>query len=588
MKKSLLFLCLIIGLSIFLVSCGAPEEVAEPPAPSGGAAEESAEPSAPSGEPQYGGTLTVCDQGVATTPPSADVLTGQADIMRSVGPVLEHLLRIDYENLGPRGTGEWSTTWVVAPEWPMRGNLAESWEVAEDRLTFTIRQGVMWQAQGKEHVMQSRELTPDDIVFSYTRLLDSGAGLIQWTKNGGYIDAVYADGQDVIFELSSFNSAWPYQLAAGWMNVIYAPEVVEAGAGDWDNLVGTGPFVVEEYVEGSHISYVKNPDYWDTTTIDGVEYQVPFVDQLVYTTIADESSRVSALRTGQVDLYYRMPTRFQETIAGTNPDLESVANPWDWGKYLALKTNQAPLDNVEVRRALMMAIDLPAMNAANMQGDPGDFFAYPVHSFITDTHVPISELPASSQELFSYNPERAKEILAEQGYPDGFTLSGVATGEAEELVLAAGFWEQIGVTLEIDVVEDPVMGGYFWAGQDNPYDVGWRGMGQADALDVFQMYLGGHNWNWTRWANDDFDALWAKAVSTTDTEERVEMIKELSLMALDSVAYIPFGTGRELNYWWPWINNYYGESFTADRQSGRLEADIWIDQDLKSSMGFED
>ena len=541
--------------------------------------------SADTEEPQYGGTLTL--RRIDSTPVNADATVSRSGAMHAAGPVLEHLTRVDYKRVGPRGSGEWSNTWVVCPEWVMTGNLAESWTAEPNRLTFNIRPGVMWQAMGKEHVMESRELTADDIVHSFTRILDSGVALIQWTDNGGWVREVYAVGDSVVFELSQFSSTWPYVIGAGWMNAIYAPETVEAGIGDWENMVGTGPFIFEERVEGSHISYVRNPDYWDTTVINGTEYEVPFIDRLVYATIDDQTTQLAALRTGKLDLFYRMSSKFEETLSKTNPDLNKVSNPWDWGYQLALRTDVAPLNNKEIRRALMMALDIPAINKAVVFGGEGDYHSYPVHSIIPFTHVALEDLPAQTRELWDFDPERAKQILAEQGYPDGMSLSGVAQGSNSEVLVAAkGYWEQIGVEVNIDVVENAIMGRMFWAGEDNDYQVGYRGMGQADALDAMQMYLGEHNWNWTRWDNPQFNQMWHDAVAALDTDERNRIIRDLSVMALDSVAYIPIGTGRELQYWWPWVRNYYGELHTADRTSGRFEADIWIDQDLKEQMGF--
>ena len=84
---------------------------------------------------------------------------------------------------------------------------------------------------------------------------------------------------------------------------IYSPpETRAAGAEKYENHIGTGAFMFDEYVSGSHMSYKRNPDYWDTTIIDGQEYELPFIDKVVCPIIPDPSTRVAALRTGTFDL----------------------------------------------------------------------------------------------------------------------------------------------------------------------------------------------------------------------------------------------------------------------------------------------
>jgi len=197
-------------------------------------------------------------------------------------PILEFLIQGDFEKYGPRGTGEFSFQLERdIPEQFCKGVVAESWEVTADKIVFHIRPGIYWAAYGKEDVMESRELTPGDVAWSLNRCFDNTGAGARWTKNGGWIDSIYAEGNDVIVETDGFNVNWLYEIGHASNTAIYAPEVVDADASDWNNLVGTGPFMFKEYVMGSHMGYVRNPNYWDTTTVNGKEYEVPFVDELI-------------------------------------------------------------------------------------------------------------------------------------------------------------------------------------------------------------------------------------------------------------------------------------------------------------------
>ena len=82
---------------------------------------------------------------------------------------------------------------------------------------------------------------------------------------------------------------------------------MEVDADAWDSAVGTGPFILSKYVEGAYVMYDRNPDYWLTTTIDGKEYELPFIDTVIYPIIPDESTQIAALRTAQLDWWPRVP-----------------------------------------------------------------------------------------------------------------------------------------------------------------------------------------------------------------------------------------------------------------------------------------
>ncbi|GAJ06543.1 unnamed protein product, partial [marine sediment metagenome] len=220
--------------------------------------------------------------------------------------VLDRLMVGDYEKYGPRGTGEFSfTPYGNIPIPFLRGALIESWETSPKRLTFHVRRGIYWQAMGKEHVMESREYTAHDLVFNLRRILKNpiGASIVAagFIKTP-YEETIYPVGDfTAVVELERYNIDWPMWLALDIPCVHIAPETVEAGPDEWENLVGTGPFVFDEYVLGSHMGFVRNPDYWRTTIINGVEYELPFIDELIMPFIPDTATRMAALRTGVLD-----------------------------------------------------------------------------------------------------------------------------------------------------------------------------------------------------------------------------------------------------------------------------------------------
>ena len=269
----------------------------------------------------YGGTAALYFWGQDV--PSADTNLNQWVTRMYISPVMQRLVEADFVQYGPRGTGEFTnfTSDNISPQYS-RGALAESWEVTADRMVFQIRDGIMWAADGKEHVMESRPYTAEDCAFALNRIADRGnAG---WrTENGGFIDSIHAEGGACIVETSTFNPGGFANIAQHAGSVHYPREVIEAGPGSWDNLVGTGPFLVKEAVVGSHIVFARNPQYWRTTTIDGTEYALPFIDEMIMPNLPDETTQIASLRTGKLDIMGTVSVKYRETLADTSPDLQS-------------------------------------------------------------------------------------------------------------------------------------------------------------------------------------------------------------------------------------------------------------------------
>ncbi|KKK56488.1 hypothetical protein LCGC14_3064020, partial [marine sediment metagenome] len=311
---------------------------------------------------------------------------------------------------------------------------------------------VMWAAARKEHVMESREYTAADFAFNLNRLLvsPSGTGL----RTADFIESVTAtDKYTVVVETKKFYPEWWWSIGGEFGQHI-PPEVVEAGAGDYDNLIGTGPFILTERVPGSHMLYTANPDYWDTTTINGVEYQIPFVDEIIMPLIGEGATAIAALRTATVDIHMRVFPPDFEHLAQSSPELLTARGQGGFGNAISLGVDQPPLNDKEVRRALMIGTNIDAIFKANLL--MGETYAFPIAPGVPG-HVPLEELPAETRLLFDYNPVLARQMLADAGYPDGFTLEMHSSVRPDWLGIAemvAGMWkEDLNIDVEIKTYE---------------------------------------------------------------------------------------------------------------------------------------
>lgn len=346
----------------------------------------------------------------------------------------------------------------------------------------------------------------------------------------------------------------------------------------------------EEYVEGSFMSYVRNPNYWDKATIEGKQYELPFLDKFVMPIMPDQSSQIAALRTGKLDRHATVVPKFEESLAKTSPDL--VKSEWfqPVATIIDLNMNNEYLSNKEVRRALMIAIDQEAIVEGVM--GVGSVYNYPISSLAGSAYTPVDELPPETALLFQYNRALAKQMLSDAGYPDGFKVDMICNtqqngGQQPPVAeMVAAFWGDIGVEVEVKVIEPVAMAALTTSreGYDTVADAGRN----SDPVESYQdRFLPDSVINSANYNNPYLAARYAEAAQTVDTAARTAILKELNVIALDDVPYIPIGSPGRLDYWWPWVKNYYGELLGIHRSLGPMLAPVWIDQNLKKEMGYK-
>src|SRR5262245_47209328 len=216
---------------------------------------------ADSDAPKYGGALEIVTVYPTLAALSWDLADWNWKQNHDTGQVYEQLFAADLSksvrNGGPHPF--YADAWL--PSDAIRGELAESWEWKNDplRIEIKLRKGVMFPE--KPGVMATRELVADDVVFSFTRLATSPKKIATYFD---HIDKVYAaDKHTVVFQFNAYNAEWDYRFGWGYYSAIVPKEVADAGAGNWKNLNGTGPYLLSEVVQGNSNTYVKNPNYWD-------------------------------------------------------------------------------------------------------------------------------------------------------------------------------------------------------------------------------------------------------------------------------------------------------------------------------------
>jgi glutathione transport system substrate-binding protein len=216
---------------------------------------------------------------------------------------------------------------------------------------------------------------------------------------------------------------------------INSPTAVEKLGKDYEKSpVGTGPYKFLEWVPNDHITLVKNPDYWDKAN-------GPKVDKIIVKPVPEAGTRIAMLQKGDAQFVNTVPYALAESVKG-DQNLSLVATESVYTFWLAMNVQKKPFDNLKVRQALNYAIDKEAIVKAVLRG-----YGKPADSPLAPQVWGYSKVKA-----YPYDLAKAKALLAEAGYADGFktTLRGADTTEAKEVMVAVqAQLKQVGVEVEV-------------------------------------------------------------------------------------------------------------------------------------------
>jgi peptide/nickel transport system substrate-binding protein len=538
-------------------------------------------------QPKYGGALEIGTVYVTLSALSWDPADFNWKLNHDTGLFYEQLFAGDLSKARRNGGPHSFIPDAWLPSDAIRGELVESWEWKQDplRVEMKVRKGVVWPE--KPGLMKKRDFTSEDIVFSFNRLKNSPKKLL------GYFDHVEKietpDPHTVVFYMKHYFAEWDYQFGWGYYSAIHPKETADAGAGNWKNVNGTGPYMLADFVQGNSNVYAKNPDYWGRETIGGQEYRLPFVDRITYRTIKDEATFITALRTGKLDMLEWIRWQNVDSLKKSAPQLQW--NRWlnQSGTFMAMRVDQdGPFKDIRVRRALNYAVNKAEIVQAYYNGN-AELFAYPQHPDYIGYFEPLEKQPASVQELFRYDPAKAKKLLAEAGYPKGFTtkvqVCSCNPDHMDLLPLVAGYLEQVGVKLELVPME---YGAFLSAMTSKSMTPAYfMNNGHTNPITTIRKSFGtGQVWNPSGWSDAAYDRKIEDVYREPDEARRQQMLRALTTEILDQAPYIWLPTPYMYSAWWPWVRNYGGELRAGAVRPGPIYARIWVDQDMKKKMGF--
>lgn len=377
-----------------------------------------------SNEPKHGGVLTIAHPADALTLDPHESAT--YSVHDRAGLVYNKLVTF---KSGP--DADYADATIVP-------DLAEKWEVSEDGKTYTFHlREAYWHDIAP---VNGRKVVAEDVVATMERILSLPGHQINLLDAVESIEA--PDEKTVVFKLKTVFAPFLTNMANHSMWIL-PKEAIEGQINLAEEAIGTGPFMLEKWDKNIKASYVRNPNYF--------EEGKPYLDGVDIMVIPDQAARIAAFRTRQIEYMSEISPEDWENLKKTNPDTVENRKLYATQSQLAMSMKHEKFKDVRVRQAMSMAID--RQNAVDRIYGGGEISA-PVNPTMGDWSLPLEE----REELLAYDPEKAKQLLADAGFPNGFdTVIMTTEAYGEELIRLAQWMAEdlkaIGINAEIEVAE---------------------------------------------------------------------------------------------------------------------------------------
>ena len=425
--------------------------------------------------------------------------------------------------------------------------LATSWDVSPDGLvyTFHLREGVKFHSN--KNFKPTRDFNADDVLFTFNRMLKAdhpfriayptefpyftGMGLNKKIKSVEKTDPL-----TVVFTLNTVDAAFVQNIAmnfAGILSAEYAEQLMASGDVRDINQqpIGTGPFVFQRYQKDSQIRYKGNKEYWDPSRVK--------IDQLIFAINTDASVRMQKLRKNECQVTLNPRPADLEALKA-DKQLKVMERPGFNLGYISYNVRHEPLGNLQVRQALDMAVNKPAIINAVYQG---------AGQLAVNAMPPTQWSYDETIKDAAYNPEKAKELLRAAGVKEGTELTLWAmpvqrpyNPNAKLMAeMLQSDWAKVGIKVKIVSYE---WGEYLKRTKNGEHDIsliGWTGDNGDPDNWLGTLYscaaIGGNNYS--MWCDEKYDQLIKAAIATTDKGQRTDLYKQAQQYLKQQVPITP-------------------------------------------------
>ena len=533
------------------------------------------------GEPQYGDEMVIrVERDIVNFDPYfTEGLTG------IYGAWLERLVCDDW-TMDP---AEWNYQLAWHPAKYQKGNLAESLEFPDPATHVVhLRKGIHYPNIPPSN---GREFTSDDVMFHYHRIYGLGGC---FTKPSPYRDTdprfkdlISINAPDKYTVVFKFKTPNPDFIMETLHNVSLAQcmenyDVVKqyGDMSDWHHAVGTGPFLLKDFVPGKYASLEKNPEYWGHDERHP-QNKIPYIDKLKIVIIPNEMDAVEAMRAGKIDCMNQISYKGARALQKTNPEIIQIRTPGAPALSIQPRNDKPPYNDLRVRKALQMAIDLPTIARTYFEGavdpEPSNLTA---SKYMMNWGFPYTDWPPELKDEYAYNPARAKQLLAEAGYPHGFKTNVVVSSDANMglLEIVKSYFAAVGIEMEVRVMSIPDWVKYVEIDKKHdqliyrPYGPFGHTYAPLRAITRFQT---GYSANHMMVADPVFDSFYPKALAAKNETELRVVLRDANERVTRQHYAVSLLLPLQYSLCQPWL-----KGFNAQVHS------IWMGSGGPSMLGF--
>ncbi len=423
--------------------------------------------------------------------------------------------------------------------------LAESWDISADGLTYVFHLRPNVKFHSNKVFKPTRDFNADDVVFSFNRMLDENHpfhnvsnGVYPYFKGMGFHKLLKSvkklDDHTVEIKLTKPDATFLASLGMDFTSIHsaeYADKMMKEGKPETIDKepIGTGPFVFAGYKKDQKIRYFANKEYWNGK---------PDFDKLIIDIVPDATTRYAKLIKGKCDMI-EFPNQNDIPEMEKNPNIQMQRYKGMNVSYIAFNSESPITKNVKVREALNYAVDRKAIIDIVYKG-----FAVQAKNPLAPTVWGYND----NVEPYQQDIAKAKALLKEAGYPNGFTMKvlmndqkkGSSLPEPGKLAtLIKSDWEKIGIKVELinEVLDyrkrarqgdfDAVIAG--WSGDNGDPDNFLSPLLSCDSIGIS---------NYGRFCNKEFDELLAKAKTLSDKAQRAELYKQAQTIARKEMPWV--------------------------------------------------
>jgi len=397
--------------------------------------------------------------------------------------------------------------------------LATRWEISDDGLEyiFYLRDDVTFH--------NGEPFNADAMIYSWERNRKEGM-YNQWYWNMA-VNMEALDEYTIKITTAEPNPLYLSQIAENYSPLApkYHEEVGDEGF--YEHPIGTGPFMYEHWARGDYLSLVANPNYW--------REGYPLVEKVIFKSIPETSTRIAALKTGEVDIITRLTGEDAKSLMGY-PGVTLIKYPVDRVYYLAFNNMTTgvgtPIEDRDVRLAMNYAVDVQAIVDAFFDG----------HAVLSSSLVGTQNLGYDGVDPYPYDPEKAMELLAEAGYPNGFEIGMACPDGAyarinEVCQAIASYLGKVGIVVDLEFMESTLFWNLEYEKALPPLFVdSWSGTtGEANQRVSGTLH---RTASYASWFDEKYASMVDKILSTVDRAEREQLYREIQVMLREDPPFI--------------------------------------------------